>query len=201
MTTDTRRWSRRYEWFVGLRYIMSRSGNRFISFISLTSMLGIAIGVAVLIIVLSVVNGFESELRSRILSMTSHAAVTAYEGGLPQWEEAREIALLDPEVDDAAPFIQGEGMLVNGERVSGAGIRGVLPEQELALGEGEGGEVSSKFPKVDRSNFTPNFTKSPENDAVDIGWSEGNLSDGRPYRLECWAQDQITNITIFVSRI
>ena len=133
MTTDTRGWSRRYEWFVGLRYIMSRSGNRFISFISLTSMLGIAIGVAVLIIVLSVVNGFESELRSRILSMTSHAAVTAYEGGLPQWEEAREIALLDPEVDDAAPFIQGEGMLVNGERVSGAGIRGVLPEQELAV--------------------------------------------------------------------
>lgn len=133
MTTDTRRWARRYEWFVGLRYIMSRSGNRFISFISLTSMLGIAIGVAVLIIVLSVVNGFETELRSRILSMTSHAAVTAYEGGLPQWEEAREIALLDPEVDDAAPFIQGEGMLVNGERVSGAGIRGVLPERELAV--------------------------------------------------------------------
>ena len=133
MTVDTRRWSSRYEWFVGLRYIMSRSGNRFISFISLTSMLGIAIGVAVLIIVLSVVNGFETELRSRILSMTSHAAVTAYEGGLPQWEEARAIALLDAEVDDAAPFIEGEGMLVNGELVSGAGIRGVLPERELAV--------------------------------------------------------------------
>ncbi len=131
MTTE--RWPARYELFVGLRYILSRSGNRFISFISVTSILGIAIGVAVLIIVLSVVNGFEQELRARILSMTSHAAITGMERGLEDWEEARGVALADPEVEFAAPFIEGEGMLVHGERVSGAGLRGVLPAAELEV--------------------------------------------------------------------
>jgi lipoprotein-releasing system permease protein len=131
MTTE--RWPARYELFVGLRYILSRSGNRFISFISVTSILGIAIGVAVLIIVLSVVNGFEQELRARILSMTSHAAITGMESGLKDWEEARRVALADPEVEYAAPFIEGEGMLVHGERVSGAGLRGVLPAAELEV--------------------------------------------------------------------
>jgi lipoprotein-releasing system permease protein len=131
MTTE--RWPARYELFVGLRYILSRSGNRFISFISVTSILGIAIGVAVLIIVLSVVNGFEQELRARILSMTSHAAITGMERGLKDWEEARRVALADPEVEYAAPFIEGEGMLVHGERVSGAGLRGVLPAAELEV--------------------------------------------------------------------
>jgi lipoprotein-releasing system permease protein len=131
MTTE--RWPRRYELFVGLRYILTRSGNRFISFISLTSILGIAIGVAVLIIVLSVVNGFEQELRARILSMTSHAAVIGYDRGMPDWPGARLAALTDPEVEEAAPFIEGEGMLVQGERVSGAGLRGILPEYELAV--------------------------------------------------------------------
>jgi lipoprotein-releasing system permease protein len=131
MTTE--RWPGRYELFVGLRYILTRSGNRFISFISLTSILGIAIGVAVLIIVLSVVNGFEKELRARILSMTSHASVIGYDRGLANWPEARLSALNDPEVEEAAPFIEGEGMLVQGERVSGAGLRGILPENELAV--------------------------------------------------------------------
>jgi lipoprotein-releasing system permease protein len=148
MTTE--RWPERYELFVGLRYIMSRSGNRFISFISLTSILGIAIGVAVLIIVLSVVNGFEQELRARILSMTSHAAVTGLEQGLADWEDARDVALSDAEVTYAAPFIEGEGMLVHEERVSGAGLRGILPVPELEVsGIGEkmiAGELTSLVP-------------------------------------------------------
>ena len=58
-----------------------------------------------------------------------------------------------------------------------------------------------RYPIPDRSNFTPNFSKTPENDVLDIGWAEGFLSDGRPYRLECWAQDQVTMVTIFVSRM
>ena len=118
-----------YEARVGLRYIVSRSSNRFISFISLISILGITVGVAVLIVVLSVVNGFERELRERILSMTSHAAVTGYEAGISDWREARAVAVGDPRVSAAAPFIEGEGMLVNGERVSGVAIRGVLPDR------------------------------------------------------------------------
>jgi lipoprotein-releasing system permease protein len=137
MTTDRARdgigGPGRYETLLGLRYIRSRSGNRFISFISMISMLGIAVGVAVLIIVLSVVNGFETELRSRILSMTSHAAVSGYEEGFEDWEGAREVALGDARVVAAAPFIEGEGMLVAGERVSGVAVRGVLPDEELAV--------------------------------------------------------------------
>lgn len=120
----------RFETFIGRRYIHSRSGNRFISFISLISMLGIAVGVAVLVVVLSVVNGFEQELRLRILSMTSHAAITAYEGGLEAWEQAAAQAQQDPRVLETAPFIEGEGMLVNGDRVSGVAVRGILPLEE-----------------------------------------------------------------------
>lgn len=125
--------SGRFETLLGLRYIRSRSGNRFISFISTISMLGIAVGVAVLIIVLSVVNGFETELRSRILSMTSHAAVSGYEAGFSDWVGAREVALRDERVVAAAPFIDGEGMLVAGEQVSGVAVRGVLPDEELIV--------------------------------------------------------------------
>ena len=134
--------SRSYEWFVGLRYIWSRSGNRFISFISTISILGITVGVAVLVIVLSVVNGFETELRLRILSMTSHAAITAYEGGLGDWHAAAEIAMEHPRVTHSAPFIEGEGMLVHDEAVSGVAIRGVLPVEELAV-SGIGSKMTS----------------------------------------------------------
>lgn len=137
MTTETApahiSGSGRFETLLGLRYIRSRSGNRFISFISTISMLGIAVGVAVLIIVLSVVNGFETELRSRILSMTSHAALSGYESGFSDWVGARDVALRDARVVAAAPFIDGEGMLVAGEQVSGVAVRGVLPDEELVV--------------------------------------------------------------------
>ncbi len=59
---------------------------------------------------------------------------------------------------------------------------------------------SPHFPTPDRSNFTPNFSRTADNDVLDIGWAEGLLSDGRPYRLECWAQDQVTSVSIFVAR-
>lgn len=121
------------EALLGFRYIWSRSGNRFISFISLISILGIAIGVAVLIVVLSVVNGFETELRSRILSMTSHAAISGYRSGLTDWRAAGRIALEHPEVLAVAPFVEGEGMLVSGDRVSGVSVRGVLPDDERGV--------------------------------------------------------------------
>ncbi len=137
MTTDRPgseiRGPSRLEALLACRYVWSRSGNRFISFISLISMLGIAIGVAVLIVVLSVVNGFETELRSRILSMTSHAAISGYQGGLNDWRAAGRIALEHPRVLAVAPFVEGEGMLVSGDRVSGVAIRGILPDDELSV--------------------------------------------------------------------
>jgi lipoprotein-releasing system permease protein len=137
MTTKQRteriRGPARFATFLGLRYIWSRSGNGFVSFISIISMSGIAVGVAVLIVVLSVVNGFETELRSRILSMTSHAAITGYESGLDEWQQASVKALQNPRVLATAPFVEGEGMLVNGDLISGVAVRGVLPDEELEV--------------------------------------------------------------------
>jgi lipoprotein-releasing system permease protein len=129
-----------YELMIGRRYLRS-VGNRFLSFISLISMLGVAIGVAVLIVVLSVMNGFERELRSRILSVTSHATISAFGAGLADWPAARRRALENPEVSGAAPFIEGEAMLIGdreGAHSSAASVSGVLPELEAqvsAVGE------------------------------------------------------------------
>src|SRR5688572_12132743 len=122
-----------YEWFVGTRYLRSGHRNRFISFISLISMLGLALGVAVLIVVLSVVNGFERELRERILGMTAHAELTGLQGRLDDWRHVREMALKNPQVRAGAPFIEEQGMLVNGAQISGAQVRGILPEEEAGV--------------------------------------------------------------------
>ncbi len=124
-----------YEVFVGLRYTRAKRRNHFISFISLTSMLGIALGVTALITVLSVMNGFEKELRERILGMASHATITALDGRLGDWDGARDIALRHAEVTGAAPFVRSEVMLSQGGRVSGALLRGVLPEREPEVSE------------------------------------------------------------------
>jgi len=121
---------RPYELFIGLRYTHTKRRTYFISFISLTSMLGIALGVTALITVLSVMNGFERELRDRILGMASHASITTYGGQLQDWEGlAGQLGGRD-RVVAAAPYVRGESMLSNGKRVSGALLRGVLPELE-----------------------------------------------------------------------
>ena len=125
--------SSRYEFFIGRRYLRSAQGNRFVSFISVISMAGVAIGVAVLIVVLSVMNGFETELRSRILSMTSHATISAFGAGLADWHAVRDQALASTEVEAAAPYIEEQAMMVAGGRTSGAIIRGVLPEEEAQV--------------------------------------------------------------------
>jgi lipoprotein-releasing system permease protein len=126
-----------YELRIGRRYLRS-TGNRFLSFISLISMVGVAIGVAVLIVVLSVMNGFESELRSRILSVTSHATLSAFGAGVPDWLSLRDQALGSPGVTGAAPFVEGEALLI-ADRPQGvsapASVRGIEPTLE--------GEVSA----------------------------------------------------------
>jgi len=129
-----------YELRIGRRYLRS-TGNRFLSFISLMSMVGVAIGVAVLIVVLSVMNGFERELRERILSMTSHATVTTFGAGLQDWPALRERALANPAVEAAAPYVEGKALLI-GERSDGVsaavalrGIDPVLEKQVSAIGE------------------------------------------------------------------
>ena len=96
----------------------------------MTSMLGIALGVTALITVLSVMNGFEKELRDRILGMASHATVTTYAGKLPEWEQLAERLAGNDRIVAMAPYVRGESMLSMGDRVSGALLRCVLPEME-----------------------------------------------------------------------
>lgn len=118
------------EVYVGLRYTRAKRRNHFISFISLSSMLGIALGVTALITVLSVMNGFEKELRERILGMASHATVSRFRGSLQDWPAVAERARQHPRVVGVAPYVQGEAMLTRGRYVRGALVQGVLPEQE-----------------------------------------------------------------------
>jgi lipoprotein-releasing system permease protein len=126
--------ARPFEWFIGTRYLRSGHRNGFISFISLISMIGLALGVMTLIVVLSVMNGFESELRQRILNMTAHATLIGDDGHLANWPRARDIAKGDPDVVAAAPYVEDQGMLIHGEHVSGTLIRGVLPAEEETVG-------------------------------------------------------------------
>ncbi len=118
------------EIFIGLRYTRAKRRNHFISFISLISMLGITLGVMALIVVLSVMNGFENELRGRILGMVSHVTVSSFAGPLQDWESLREKTLENPAVIGGAPYIEAEAMLSNLSSVSGALIRGIDPGYE-----------------------------------------------------------------------
>ncbi len=124
-----------YELFAGLRYTRARRRNHFISFISAASMLGIAIGVTALITVLSVMNGFERELRTRILGMASHATISAYHGGLEDWQGVARRAAQNKAIEAVAPYIEGEGMLKVGSDLSGTMLRGVLPAEESRVSD------------------------------------------------------------------
>ena len=119
-----------YELFVGLRYTRAKRKNHFISFISLTSMVGIALGVAALIIVLSVMNGFQAELRNRILGVASHIEITENNNKLTHWQALAAQAEAQPNVQASAPYVMAQGMLSNGQAVQGALVRGVLPSEE-----------------------------------------------------------------------
>lgn len=121
------------ELFVGLRYTRAKRRNHFISFISLSSMMGIALGVTALITVLSVMNGFEKEVRERILDMVSHLTVTDFDGGLKNWQEVLKTTKTNKNVIAAAPYIEAQGMLINGSSVNGTLIRGVYPKQEPSV--------------------------------------------------------------------
>ncbi len=124
-----------YELFIGLRYTRAKRRNHFISFISLTSMLGIALGVAALITVLSVMNGFQNELRTRILGVASHVQISGPGDVLSDWQTVAALVAADPRVVAAAPFVNVQGMLTFDGAVRGSVIRGVLPEREDQVAE------------------------------------------------------------------
>lgn len=119
-----------FETWVGTRYVRSRSHNSFVSLISAISILGIAIAVMVLIVVLSVVNGFERELRERLLAMTAHATIEGVEGQLSDWEDLARTAERNARVTGAAPYVSGQALLIHDEQLSGAELRGIDAERE-----------------------------------------------------------------------
>jgi lipoprotein-releasing system permease protein len=123
------------ELFIGLRYTHAKRRTHFISFISLMSMLGIALGVTALITVLSVMNGFEQELRQRILGMASHATVSEFGGKLQDWPVVRQKVSEHQQVVATAPYVSGETMLSAGKQVSGAVVRGILPDEEAGVSD------------------------------------------------------------------
>jgi lipoprotein-releasing system permease protein len=120
--------------FVGLRYTAAKRGNHFISFISLVSMLGLMLGVAALIVVLSVMNGFDRELRQRILGMVPHATLAGYgDQGLEDWAALRTHVLNAEGVEGAAPYVQAQGMLTSRGRVQGVLVNGIDPVLESGV--------------------------------------------------------------------
>ncbi|MBS0313715.1 MAG: lipoprotein-releasing ABC transporter permease subunit [Proteobacteria bacterium] len=123
----------RYELELGLRYVRAKRRNSFISFISLVSMLGIALGVAALIIVISVMNGFQSELRERMLAATAHIEVKGLDAPLADWQSVAAQLRQNPEVAATAPYVQGEGLWVNGEVNKPSLVRGIDPASEAQV--------------------------------------------------------------------
>ena len=136
---------------IGLRYTRAKRRNQFISFISLISVLGIVIGVWALITVLSIMNGFERELRERILAVASHVTITSSRGELTDWPRLNKRAARVAEVVGQAPFILGQGMVVKGSTVSGVLIRGIAPNREAnvstVLDNLTEGDVASLVPR------------------------------------------------------
>jgi lipoprotein-releasing system permease protein len=119
-----------YEWLIGTRYLRSTHRRGFVSFVALMSVCGLALGVATLIVVLSVMNGFERELRSRILAVTSHATISGLSGSLADWRAVQAQVRRQPGVQAAVPYIESQAMFSVARRMAGAKVRGVLPEEE-----------------------------------------------------------------------
>jgi lipoprotein-releasing system permease protein len=165
------------ELFIGLRYTRAKRRNHFISFIALTSMLGIILGVMALITVLSVMNGFEQELRNRILGVVAHATVSETDGKLRDWSSLRSTLARKPHVLGAAPYIDGEGMLSGSRGVSGTLIRGVLPAMEAGVSD-----IGAKMVSGESANLHP-------------GGFGIILGKDLALRLGSWVGDKVTLVT------
>ncbi len=122
-----------YEWQIGWRYTRAgkrTTGNGFISFIALVSMSGIALGVAALIVVLSVMNGFQRDVRDRMLSVLAHIEIFSPTGAMPDWQLTAKEAKQNREVIGAAPYVDAQALLTRGDTVSGVALRGIEPSEE-----------------------------------------------------------------------
>ena len=120
---------------IGLRYTRAKRRNHFISFISMISMLGVILGVWALITVMSIMNGFHTDLRDRILFVASHVTVTSYDGLLENWQDVAQAIKGNERVEDHAPYILGHAMLTHRSRVTGAVVRGIDPKEERKVSQ------------------------------------------------------------------
>ena len=119
-----------YELFIGLRYTRAKRRNHYISFISLISLLGITLGMTALITVMSVMNGFQEEIRTRILGVASHIQISGVNEKLSDWQGVANEAIKHPQVEGAAPYVSAQGMVSFNQVVRGVLVRGVLPSKE-----------------------------------------------------------------------
>ena len=124
-----------YELLIGLRYTRAKKRNHFISFISLISLLGITLGMTALITVMSVMNGFHKEIRSRILGVASHVQISSINGILTNWQTVADTASKHPLVVAAAPYVNAQGMLSHNQVVRGVIVRGILPDDESRVAD------------------------------------------------------------------
>lgn len=142
-----------YELLIGLRYIRAKRRNGFISFISMISIVGIALGVAALIIVLSVMNGFQQEVRTRILGMAAHVTLTGPSNQLDDWQAVSELATKAKHVMAVAPYINGQGLMTTGEQVKGVMVRGIDPVLEGGVNEVADKLVAGRLDKLVPGEF------------------------------------------------
>ena len=142
-----------YEWLIGTRYLRSTHRRGFVSFVAIVSVLGLALGVATLIVVLSVMNGFQREIRARILSVSSHATMMGLEGNLSNWQTIQQEVLKQPGVVAAAPYIEEQAMLANGAHIDGAIVRGVLPKQETTTDGLSQRVIAGKFSDLQEGQY------------------------------------------------
>lgn len=124
-----------YELFIGLRYTRAKKRNHFISFISLISLLGITLGMTALITVMSVMNGFQKEVRARILGVASHVQISGFDNQLTDWAFTATEASKHPDVVAAAPFVSAQAMVSYDQVVHGAIVRGILPDKENTVAD------------------------------------------------------------------
>ncbi|MBX3640552.1 MAG: lipoprotein-releasing ABC transporter permease subunit [Nitrosomonas sp.] len=124
-----------YELFIGLRYTRAKKRNHFISFISLISLLGITLGMTALITVMSVMNGFQKEVRARILGVASHVQISGFDNQLTDWAFTAAEASKHPDVVAAAPFVSAQAMVSYDQVVHGAIVRGILPDKENTVAD------------------------------------------------------------------
>lgn len=143
----------RFELLIGWRHLRANRGRGFVSFIASISMGGVALGVAVLITVLSVMNGFELELRSRILSLMPHATISAFDGGLPDWEAMAERARSNPQIQASAPYIEEQALLLSGGKSAGVAVTGILPRLERGVSDLPNKMNAGSFEALERGRY------------------------------------------------